>query len=67
MKKSFKCFFLFLALTAIFFSGAEIIAILVVGHPRSISEKLFLNRPIGLGDVVLRCLLVLSLAAILFS
>ena len=42
--------------------------ILVEGHPRNISVKLFWNRPIGLGeDVVLLVFLFLALAAILFS
>ena len=56
-------------------SGAEPLllrgAILVEGHPRNISEKLFLNEAIGLGgDVFLSDFYVhvfVDLVAILFS
>ena len=41
---------------------------LVEGHPKNISVKSFLNRPIGLGDVVqLFYFLIFALVAILFS
>ena len=48
--------------------SGTIFAVLVEGHPRNISVKLFCNRSIGLGgDVISRYFLFLELAAILFS
>ena len=54
---SFEGFFLFFAVVAILFNGAEthFLAILVEGHPRDISVKLFWNQPIGLGGDVVFC------------
>ena len=44
--------------------SGTILAILVEGHPRNISAKLFWNRPTGLGeDIVLLVFLFLALAA----
>ena len=48
----FKGFFLFLALAALFQQSGTILAILVEGQARNISEKLFWNRAIGLGGDV---------------
>ena len=61
--------FLFLALVAILFNGAERFrAILVDSHLRNIPVKLFQNLSTDLAEEVVKSLfLVIALAAILFN
>ena len=45
--QSFKFFFLFLALAAILFNGAEGFQQFLEGHPRNLNVKLFPNQCTG--------------------